>query len=128
VFKYRIPTIAQKIIRYRRTLFHHQYPNARIYKSKRLFLICFFLLNNSIGYAYTNKELSDNARYAIPLTSGAVALLIGDFRGFLQLSLSTVAVQGTTEGLKYVTHEKRPRLPISLKFRLTYYGTFEQQW
>ena len=59
-------------------------------------------------YAYSNKQLGDIGRYAIPLTSASASLLLKDFQGLLQLALATGVVQGTTEGLKAITNERRP--------------------
>jgi membrane-associated phospholipid phosphatase len=73
-----------------------------------LFLYSSIFAYSVTGHAYSNKQLGDVGRFAIPLTSLAASLLVHDFQGIGQLVLSNLVVQGTSEGLKLITHERRP--------------------
>ncbi len=73
------------------------------------FLLAFFLLGSpSFIWAFNAKSFGDAGRLVIPLTSAGVTLFTKDFQGTTQWALSMGLVQGVTEGLKYVTNERRP--------------------
>lgn len=73
-----------------------------------LLISCSFVTYSPENYAVSTQELGNVGTYAIPLTGAVAALLLKDYQGVAQLALATGIVQGSTQGLKLASHERRP--------------------
>jgi len=79
-------------------------------------IICCLLLFSALLFTQTAtahisgiRKYGDDARYAIPAIAGVSTLFHKDWQGLIQFGLGLGFSQLTTEGLKSITHERRPR-------------------
>ncbi len=82
---------------------------AWLQRSVCIVLLGFTVTANAHTHASGIKQFGDDARYAIPVIAGVSTLFHKDWQGLMQFGFSIVFSQLVTEGLKVVTHEKRPR-------------------
>ena len=67
------------------------------------------LLSATVDSSTANiKRWGDQRQYIIPVVSAVPTLLLRDLPGFIQIGMTEIVSQTTSEGLKLVAREKKP--------------------